>query len=424
MVDSAELPGEPRALPGAVLHCALLTVLTVALAALTGSPETEALLRPLFFALLFSFFRATGKRHPQIRGLPMRLGETGFLVLTLASVGTAVILLADIDPAPRWLEQLQLVFDRGAIFVLGLVLLAYGLLQWIPLVLESHRKLQHRLIQTRDALEQSESARTHMEQRLVDFHRLCMLGELAAGVAHDLRKPLTTVKDAAEGLLRRQSSPATTTERAEIICRGVEQADRTIQTLIDLERPHRTSGSSIDLADLAREVLALVDEGRRRNLRFVADLDGRVVSANRDRLAQVLLNLVLNAAQASPLRGTIELCARSCRRGDRHWLGIAVEDRGPGLSPELRQQLFTPFSTTRRGGIGLGLPSSQKLMNEMGGSLGLYPRTRGGTRALLLLPIATARQQPPELVPLALGGSRSGHDRAAANSRSRTVSHR
>src|SRR5262245_28920099 len=389
-------PVSLRALPGALLHCALLTVLTVALAALTGHSNTEALLRPLFFALLFSFVRATGQRHPHIRSLPMRLCETGFLVLTLSSIASAVLTFTAAN-SPSWLGELRPAFDRGAIFLLGLVLLAYGLLLWIPLVLESHRRLEVSMARTKDELVVSESARSRMEQRLVEAHRLSILGELAAGIAHDLRNPLTIVKGAAEALLRRARSPEAAAEHAEIICRGVEKADRTIQALIDLGRPRDASSGPVPLDDVAREVLALVQvEGRRRQVRFAADVGDLAVLADRELLVQVLLNLLLNAAQASDERGLVDLRARRIVHGGAALVAIAVEDRGHGLPPEVRRKVFTPFFTTRSGGTGLGLLSSRRIASDMGGSLGLFPRSRGGARAVLLLAAATSTvPQPP-----------------------------
>ena len=125
-------PSSLSALPGALLHCALLTALTVALAALTGWNATEVALRPLFIALLWSYLRTTGTRHPHIRGLPLRLCEAGFLVLTLASSASAVLTLLELAQPGTFAEQLSVACDRGAIFLLGFVLLAYGLLLWIP----------------------------------------------------------------------------------------------------------------------------------------------------------------------------------------------------------------------------------------------------------------------------------------------------
>lgn len=384
-----------RALPGALLHCALLTALTVALAAVGGWEGTEKALRPLFFALLFSFVRTTGMRHPHIRGAALQLLEAGFFVLTLASATSAVMGLLQLDATASWFAPLQHALDQGAIFLLGFVLIAYGLVLWIPLVLESHRQLQASMERTKDELHESESARSQMEQRLVDAHRSSLLGELAAGVAHDLRNPLTIVKGAAEALVRKARTPEQVAEHADIIRRGVERADKTIQALIDLGRPKSASRGNVALDEIAAEALRLVHvEGRRKQLRFVATTHGLSVTADRDLLLQALVNLLLNAAHASPHHATIEIVARRFRRKDEETVAIAIEDRGSGLAPEVRHQLFTPFFTTRKGGTGLGLLSCRRIAQELGGNLGLYPRARGGARALLALPAARSSAAP------------------------------
>lgn len=112
-------PTALHALPGATAHCALLTALTILLAATTGWTWQEALLRPLFFAVLYSFFRGIGRRYPHIRSLPMRLVERGFLVLFAGSIGSAAITMGAPAHASGFWLQVQVVLDRGAWFLLG-----------------------------------------------------------------------------------------------------------------------------------------------------------------------------------------------------------------------------------------------------------------------------------------------------------------
>lgn len=400
--DKPRLPALLPDLPAAGLHCVLLTLMTVMLASLTGRSDIEPLLRPLFFALLFSFFRTVGTHHPHIRGLPMRLVETGFLVLTLGSTASAVLPTLP-GLGEDWIEQLQLFCDRGAVFLLGFVLLAYGLLLWIPQVLDQHRRLAVSYAHTQDELADSESARSRMEQRLVDADRLSMLGELAAGFAHDLRNPLTIVKGTAEALLRRPRSAAEIGEHATIIARNVERAERTIQSLLDLGRPRRAQRSTVGLEALFGDLFSLLQgEARRRRIECSALVGDLAVAGDRDLLLQILLNLLLNAVHATPDGGAILVRARTMGRTGK--VAIAVEDRGPGLPAEIRQHLFTPFFTTRSGGTGLGLLSSRRLAKDMGGALGLYPRRRGGARAVLLLPSAAAAAAVATPVPEACGG--------------------
>lgn len=381
-------PPSLRSLPGAVESCTLLTVITVLLAVYTGDDRFDAVLRPLYFALLFAFFHRVARRYERIRGLPMRLVQAGFLVLTLGFSAGAVLHLTALDTESELMFQLRLAFERGAAFLLGTTLLSYGMILWIPQVLESHRRLRASFDRTRGALQVSEAARTRMELRLIEADRLSLLGELAAGVAHDLRNPLAIIRGTAESLARKPRSPEEQQEHIEVIRRSIDKADRTIQALIGLGRPHQSRRGELPLDEVVREVAALVQlECKKRHITCKAlDQSGVIAIADRDQLIQALLNLVLNAIHASPDGGAISVRARRFQLRGEHLAALVVEDRGHGLPPEVRQQLFTPFFTTRRDGTGLGLLSSRRIAMQLGGQLELRPRTRGGARAVLVLP--------------------------------------
>lgn len=389
MRDPEQLrPPSLRHLPGAIESCTLLTAITVLLAINSGQPRVDAVLRPLYFALLFAFFHRVGRRYEPIRGLPMRLVQSGFLVLTLGFSTGAVVLLLGLDLDSEVLAQLRSSCERGAVFLLGTTLLSYGLMLWIPQVLESHRRLRASFDRTRGALHVSELARNRMELRLIEADRLSLLGELAAGVAHDLRNPLAILRGTAESLSRKPRHGSELQEHVDVIRRSIDKADRTIQALIGLGRPRQSQRHDVGLDEVMREVLALVQlPARRRHQRCQAlDQSGVVAVADRDQLIQALLNLLLNALHASPDGGVVVVRARQFHLRGHDFAALLVEDRGHGLPPEVQKQLFTPFFTTRRDGTGLGLLSSRRIAMELGGQLELRQRTGGGARAVMVLP--------------------------------------
>ncbi len=130
-------------------------------------------------------------------------------------------------------------------------------------------------------------------------------------------------------------------------------------------------------------------ELRRRRLDLTIRADGPTaptVFADRTLLAQALLNLLWNAMQATPAGGRISVSARRWHTAGHPRTAIAIADSGIGIAPAIRGQLFTPFFTTKTTGTGLGLVSCRRIAKELGGNLGLYPRRRGGARAVLVLP--------------------------------------
>lgn len=388
---AAPKPSSLTTLPGARLSCALLTVFTILLA--WPSPPTllAVLVRPGYFALIFWFFWRTGRDFVELQEQPMRLVRAGFFVLWLSFTLSAVIWMLDLEPVHASFAYLRHVCERGAMFLLGTTLISFGLMLWIPQILQSHRQLGEHVVRQSGRLQLAETTQSELERRLIDADRRGLLGELAATIAHDLRNPLAIVKGTAESLCRKARTPAEVVEHTDVIRRNIDKADRTIATLIDLGRPRAGTPSCSPAAETLHEVATLVRvEASRRRLRLDVEIDGRglepTVHVDRTLLAQALLNLVLNAVQATPGGGRIVLRARAWRGRGAPRTILAVEDRGSGLSHEVRQRLFTPFFTTKATGTGLGLSSCRRIAKELGGSLALHPRHRGGTRALLLLP--------------------------------------
>jgi signal transduction histidine kinase len=377
-----------NAAAGTQTSCVLLTVITVLLALAADDPRTGALLRPLYFALLFGFFHGVGRREPRLARLPFRLVQSGFLVLTLGFTVSATIHLDTLPLEPELRGPLLDQLERGAVFLLALSLISYGILLWIPELVQSQRILRENFQLARGQLRQSESARERIELRLVEADRLRAVGEIAAGAAHDLRNPLAIVKAAAESI----APTGEADEFVDVIRRNVDRAERTIQSLLDLGKPAELAITDVALDAMLDETLALVRvEARRREVRF--EQIGRVglaVRADRKLFVQALLNLVLNALQASPPGSTVRISRHELHAGGASFAAVVVADRGSGIDAETAKKLFTPFYTTKSSGTGLGLLSSRRILAELGGRIGLRPRRRGGAFATVILPLVSA----------------------------------
>lgn len=385
----------PIRLPGSRTSCALLTVLTILLAWPSPPAAFGALVRTAYFALLAWFFWRASRASPALRGPAMRLVRNGFHVLLVCHASSVGILAASLEEQHTFWTYLRQTCEHGALFLLGTSLVAYGLMLLIPQVIDRHRLQEEDAARQRGALQVAETTRSRLEQHLVDADRRAMLGELAASVAHDLRNPLTIVKGAAESLCRRARDGIEVENHTQVIQRNIDKANGILEALIGLARPRASQHQPIAPLALLREIANLLQiESRRRQATIrVAGEIAAAFPSDQALLAQALLNLALNALQASPAGGTIDLLARSVAIAGRRRLALVVADRGTGIAPESRDRLGAPFFTTKADGTGLGLASSRRIASELRGALRLYPRLRGGCRALLLLPAGA--DEPP-----------------------------
>ena len=245
-------------------------------------------------------------------------------------------------------------------------------------------------------------ARRRAEQllQLGQVARLNTLGELAAGMAHELNQPLTAVlsnSQAARRLLA--EDPPEMDAARQAMGQAAEQAKRASAVVGRLRRLVERPGLApqaepLDLGQAVAEALYLLEpELRRRQVQvMVQAADLPAAQADPVAVQQILHNLLVNALQAMDEQppAARHLRVELARRDSR--LMVAVHDSGPGVAPEMRQRLFTPFATGRAQGLGLGLTLSQSLAESMGGSLELAASAatppQGGARFELLLPAA------------------------------------
>ncbi len=395
---SGPRPPEPAsfhlAIPDATTSCALLTTLTVLVAIFASDPNVDPILRALYFFVLFAFFRAVDVWNRSLRAMPLLLVEAGYLVWALgfAAAGFLRLRFTNSDQSAEIAWQIIHQVERGSGYLLGQGLVSFGIILWIRDLLLGQQRLQTEVTAQAGLLALSEQARARMENRFVEAERQGAVAEMAAGIAHDLRNPLAIVRGAARSLTRKARTPEDLSRHAEVICRNVERADRTISTLIDLGRPRSDLFVHLDLGSIARDVEGLLAvERRNHQVRWSwGRIDEAFVTVEERLLSQAVLNFQLNALQAIEPGGSVRLSVRVFRFR-QHGIEMAVlqvEDDGPGIDPSVRQKLFSPFVTTKENGTGLGLLSTRRIAEELGGRAGLYDRSKGGARAVLLLPLA------------------------------------
>jgi len=233
--------------------------------------------------------------------------------------------------------------------------------------------------------------RKELEDRLKDAEHLSQVGQLAAGIAHEVRNPLNYI-NLAIGHLKREitaSSPAPRPDLVELadrIADEVRRANYMVVTFMNYGRPLRLKRTTVTLSEIVDRVVSderLRDAGGAIERRIPPDLPP--VSADPELLETALRNLVTNAIQAMPSGGSLQIEASVVDGGGA--LRITVADEGEGIPPENREKIFTPYFTTKEVGTGLGLAITNRIVKEHGGTISVEENTPRGSRFIITLPL-------------------------------------
>lgn len=227
----------------------------------------------------------------------------------------------------------------------------------------------------------------NLEKEMRKNERLAAVGKMAAGVAHEVRNPLSSVKGLAlllQGKFSRQSNEH---ETAMLLIQEVERMNRTISDLLSFARPAPLVLARVDLGDLLERQVKLLEadatsSGITFHLKLSSDLFS--IAADRDRLNQVVMNILLNAVQSMPDGGEVIVQAGNTIRGSA--VSLTVTDTGIGMDAETLNQVFFPYFTTKKGGTGIGLAISQKIIADHGGHIRLHSVLGQGTIVTVELP--------------------------------------
>jgi signal transduction histidine kinase len=212
---------------------------------------------------------------------------------------------------------------------------------------------------------------------------LAAVGEMAAGLAHEIRNPVGAIRGAGQ-VLALESEPARATEMLEVIDLETARLGRVVGEFLDYARPAEPRREPVDLEALVRECLRNAELGG-RGMRSELSVDPATppVLGDRDQLQRALDNLVRNAREAAGEEGSLKVELRPGRDGE---VALRLEDDGPGIAPDELSRLFRPFHTTRPGGTGLGLALVHRVVEGHGGTIRVEGRPGRGAAFILFLP--------------------------------------
>jgi PAS domain S-box-containing protein len=245
-----------------------------------------------------------------------------------------------------------------------------------------------------------------LEEQLIQAEKLAAMGQMLAGVAHELNNPLTAILGVTELLRDGEGVQENTKRQLELTHRQARRAARIVQNLLEFSRPAAPQKKALDVNTLIERTLQLQDHSLRRNnisVDFQPQSDLPTVVGDANQLIQVFLNLISNAEHAiREVRESGRVQIRIGRIGGH--ISITVQDDGVGVAQEALPKLFDPFYTTKRpgGGTGLGLSICMSIVREHGGSIDVETLPAGGSAFTVYLPVA-----PPELSPTSLDAAPS-----------------
>ncbi|SFH95753.1 sensor histidine kinase [Planctomicrobium piriforme] len=226
------------------------------------------------------------------------------------------------------------------------------------------------------------------------------VGQLAAGLAHELRNPLMPMKMLVQKALSRPDAPPLTQRQLQVLDEEIRRMEGLVQEFLDFAKPQPLQKKRIDLLMVVRQALELVAaRASVQHVELVGHMPDQPVEVDADplRLRQVLLNLLLNSLDVQPEGGRIEvevkLPRRSTEMSSPETVIIHVTDSGPGIPEELQARIFEPFVSTKETGTGLGLTICERIISDHGGTLEAANRPQGGAQFEIRLPQAENNRQ-------------------------------
>ena len=281
------------------------------------------------------------------------IGAFSFLNTVLMPHGTTLELMSD---------YVEIIFFYLAAGISGIVL-------------GKDRRLRQTLEETRRSLNQAE--------------RLAIVGQMVASIVHEIKSPLISIKGAAQILHDESVSEEQKREYSDIIENEAQRLDVLVHNLLAYPRPSSPIFDSLDLKEILAEIQKQLGfQTEAHGIQIILKSSGvSAIKGDRDKLNQVFSNIIINAMQAMPHGGKIELNCSYANDNSKRYVKIEIADNGPGISREFLPKIFQPFYTTKPDGTGLGLAISKTIIQEHGGHIYVKSVEGQGTKFTVTLPV-------------------------------------
>ncbi|MEW6457192.1 MAG: ATP-binding protein [Acidobacteriota bacterium] len=227
--------------------------------------------------------------------------------------------------------------------------------------------------------------------KMVRADRLATIGQLASGAAHEIKNPLTTIKSTLQYIKKYYGEENSKKELIEKILDETDRIDSIVKSLLSFSKIEEPHMEDISLVPLIESCIQLIDKSQNKNLRIKRNyMNEPKIKGDSSQLKQVLFNVFLNAMEAMPDGGEIEVTVETVNRKDKlrgEEVLIRIKDSGIGITEENLEKIFDPFFTTKEEGTGLGLSISYGIIKKHGGEIDVKSETGEGTEVILKLPV-------------------------------------
>lgn len=236
-------------------------------------------------------------------------------------------------------------------------------------------------------------------RQLLQSEKLAALGKIAAGIAHEIRNPLTSVKILIHSLADEQASPEAREKDLAVIEGEIGRMNKIIKQFLDFARPRPPSLEPTEIEKILEETINLLHyEMEGQKIRLIRDYAAGLppVPMDPEQMKQVFLNLFLNSIQAMEEGGVLKISTNLTisppgKNGDS-WVEVGVCDTGKGIAEKIQERIFEPFFSTKAEGVGLGLPIAERIVNEHGGKMEVQSEPGRGATFWVRLPLGRGRR--------------------------------
>ena len=230
-------------------------------------------------------------------------------------------------------------------------------------------------------------AKRKFDESILRAKKLAELGELSAGVAHEIRNPLASIKGYAQVALQDLNPKSQIAEDLSVILSEVDRLEKIIDRFMTFARPNKPNFQLCHMNEIIKETIQLISKGKQsRNINIRHRYTKKdLVYADCEQMKQVILNLILNSAQAMPNGGQIEIVTVLNEKSNT--MEIHIADTGEGIKEDIQKRIFTPFFTTRDEGTGLGLAICSRIVENHKGIIEMVSKVNEGTKVIIKLPL-------------------------------------